>query len=310
MCDVKRNIVMLAAISATLHGMHATAETPTAPDVDSKGRTVEEIVTDARAKVEQGTAPPTPQITKRDDKEEPKWGPITWYLGLGSGKKTHVSLDALYDLRSTQRSNASLQYIEPVEDELSDNTGTDVFFAGVGLNDWLEVELVAHVGSDREVFSLTRVVDTTLSSEAQNIRAHQSTRFSESAYSITFLPQWKVHRFVGVYGRIGVGYADNDLSSNLTSSGLVSSTQTCNPDQNGVQKCITTNKFDSTVWSDINHDSTGFFPIVGVGVDIFRTIRLEYIYRAMVPIGDTTTTIGPDGMFWIRFMNTRWELME
>lgn len=266
-----RTVVLAVAITATLYGVDAVADQPNDDSTGEKQPTTE------------------------------RGG---WYGGFGEEFSTVVPLGGLHDLRSVQRSNAPLVYLQPVSDGVVPSNGYYIF-AGVGLTKWLDVELTAHVGAAWEVFSSTPVVDTTLSAEAQDIKAHHASEFDQNEYVIAILPRWDVHRWFGVYGRIGVGYADNDVFANLTTEGRISSEQRCITETTGTVTCYTVYKTATHEWDDTQRSTKGFFPVAGIGIDIYKTFRLEYILNTDVPIADTTTDIRA-GVFWLRFVNARW----
>lgn len=266
-----RTVVLLVAITATMYGFDAVADQTNVDSTREKQPTTE------------------------------RGG---WYVGLGDEFSTVVPLSALHDLRSVQRSNAPLVYQQPVADGFQSNAGVHLF-AGVGLTKWLDVEWTAHVGASWQVFSNTPVIDTTLSSLSQDIKADQHIEFRGHQYSIALLPRWDVHRWFGVFGRIGVGYADNDVIGNLTTVGRISSELRCVTETSGTQTCYTIHETVTHEWDDFHRSSKGFFPVGGIGIDVFKTIRLEYILDANVPIADTTTDIRA-GVFWLRLFNNRW----
>jgi opacity protein-like surface antigen len=269
-------LALLATIAPTLYSVAASADSPDPPV--------------------QGENQPTPP------KEYDRYN---WNLGLGEDFRTTMSMHALYDLRSKQRAGTSLSYLAPVNDGSYSQKGDYNVFVGRRLAKWLDVEFMAHLDTDLQIFSVTPVVDPAFSGTTQESFEDHHTEFGESAYSVTFLPQWDLRRWLGVYGRIGVGYAESEVSSNLRSYGRILIDRRCRTDQYGIPECFDIYQQTEREWSDYHKKSNGFFPILGVGIDIFKTVRLEYAFRAHVPIAGTTTNIRT-WMLSVQFFNGRW----
>jgi len=255
-------MLVAAAISATLYGHTVTAD-------------------------EQGHDEETKENQKR----------IPVYFGLGV-ERPNVPLDAVFLLRAEQREATSLQYLEPRSDRIVSNHEDYSLFAGVEITEWLDVELAAHaMSSFYDIQDSTSVVDTSLA--GNNIKASHFSKFEESTYSLTVLPRWDMNKFFGVYGRLGIGYTDTMLESRLKSIGQVASKEVCTTDPSGTQRCHTEYDYAENTWSDVRLNRSKWFPIVGVGIDIAQTVRLEYLLRTDIPIGDTTVDID-SGIVWIR----------
>jgi opacity protein-like surface antigen len=197
-------LALLATIAPTLYSVAASADSPDPPV--------------------QGENQPTPP------KEYDRYN---WNLGLGEDFRTTMSMHALYDLRSKQRAGTSLSYLAPVNDGSYSQKGDYNVFVGRRLAKWLDVEFMAHLDTDLQIFSVTPVVDPAFSGTTQESFEDHHTEFGESAYSVTFLPQWDLRRWLGVYGRIGVGYAESEVSSNLRSYGRILIDRRCRTDQYG-----------------------------------------------------------------------------
>lgn len=299
----KRNIAMLVAISASLHGFEAMAEETS--DVDSSGRTVKDIVIEARSRVgEAGIPPPERREQGMQETETPQ--PRSIYVGLGHEPHASVPMDAVHRFEESQRAGLPLQYLMPVDPHSDSNAGAWSLFLGRELTNWLDVELSAHaVTSYYQTFSKTPVIDTSLAGNAQDIEAAQYSIFEERTYSLTFLPRWEVKDWLAVYGRLGVGYADNKLEASLQTQGWVSSTRICSTDEAGKETCYNQRAFDAHDWSNVTKKSNGFFPVVGVGVQLLEFLRLEYMLRADVPIVDTTANIW-SGLYFSFLVKGAW----
>lgn len=301
--------IVILAIAAALYGADAQAETDK-PDVDSNGRTAEQIINEARARVEAGTPPPEWQRRNNhkteDDDEPPR--PLTYYVGFTGEVPPSMSLGEVYRQRAEHRSTMPFQYLAPIDerhDPDDDEAGT--LFAGVGLTDKLEIEFTYSEAS-ASVRSTTPVFDTTLSG-TQEIRASQSSEYESNQLHVTMLAHWRYHPLWSVYGRIGIGYADTKLESHIMTFGRTGSEQICR-DENNVKRCYTSYTYAESDWGTERDRTGGFFPIIGVGIEFVRAFRVEFGFRPFVPMGDTTTNMVSDQMFSIRMFNSDWMIMK
>lgn len=318
----KRNIAILAAVAAALISSEVLAEEQSAAQATQKespttGKTVAEIVAEARARVEGDRQPADWRIRqdekkheeKKQDEEEQDARPLTYYIGFTGENPPSMSLRAMYDQRAAQRAAAPLQYLEPMTNERDkDNEGASSLFAGVGLTDRLEVEFRYSEYSRRERGS-TRVIDPTLTG-TQAAQASQGSEYSGAEYSAALLAHWRFHQLWSVYGRIGIGYAETMLRSTLGSSGRTTSEEHCVPQNDGTTKCSTIYHHASSDWGTIRDGGQGFYPIIGGGIEFVRAFRLEFTYRPFVPIANTTTDVLSNFMISIRLYNTDWLVMK
>lgn len=303
--------IVTFAIAAALYGANAQAETDK-PNVDSKGRTAEQIINEARARVEAGTPPPEWQRRNNhkaedDDQEPPR--PLTYYFGFTGEVPPSMSLGALYKQRAEHRSTMPFQYLAPIDDKHDpDDDEAGTLFAGVGLTDKIEIEFTYSEASV-SVRSTTPVFDSTLSG-TQDIRAMQSSEYSANQLHVTMLAHWRYHQLWSVYGRIGIGYADTKLESYIMTFGRTGSEQICRDDNTGKKTCYTSYTYAETDWGADRDRSGGFFPIIGLGIEFVRAFRVEFGFRPFVPMGNTTTDMVSDQMFSIRMYNSDWMIMK
>lgn len=304
MRDTKRNIVVLAAISATICGFNARAEeTSTTAEKTSNGRTAEDVVNDARAKAWGEWTPPDWRETERrkEELEPPFTRSITF--GLGHESAGTVSMDALYDLRAREHAIPTLQYLEPSTETVSDETNGDfTLFVGYAVAPWLDVEFGwSNANMFYQVEDFRAVVDPTLSADAQDMHAEHVSLFEGEYYSLTFLPRWELNEWVAIYGRLGAGYSKGSLKSALSTQGWLSSSRSCDTDG---KNCTTSYTYDRRDWTNYSKRDNEVFPMVGVGVEIYQCLRLEYLIRQDYPIGDATTDMS--GVYVSIRVKTSW----
>lgn len=275
----KRKVVLLVAATG-MWGMEAKTDE----------RTAAEIVEAARARAERRKQEEAETEKQRD-----------FYFGLGFEDSVVSSFGAVYQLRAVQRDAAALQYLEPVIEEPVLPQGSWAMFIGHELTSWLDVELTAHaMETIYQIEGTTRAA--TLGAGESLVRyvdADHYSIFKERTYSLTFLPRWQINDWFAAYLRLGAGYADNYLRSKLDSIGSpVYVGESCTTTSDGQQKC--TPLFESEVTGLSFHESKmhGFFPVVGVGIQLGEIARLEYIVRSGVPIAGSTTDFGG---FYLQF---------
>jgi opacity protein-like surface antigen len=228
--------------------------------------------------------------------EQPEQERRRWYVVHGT-ERPHLSLDELYRVRTKQIRDVPLEYLEPIVEHDPFNRNPDAWSLGIGreVTDWLSVEILGHgMQATYSVASSTDVSPTTMADTPYPTTADQRSTFQERTYSLTFLPRWDINRFVGIYGRLGVGFANNRFDSTMSTvavvpnASVVLAASDCAPDEiTGEHKC-------TRIVDDIHDIDTGFFPIVGIGIQFAECVRLEYMVRSDVPIGNTTTDISAD----------------
>jgi opacity protein-like surface antigen len=275
----RNNIVLLAAIAAALHCSAVSASEE--PETDA------EVVNESSGRVEAGggTAPDRRESDKR--KKRAKRELRQFYFGVGFGDQPSISLSEVYRVRAEQRAATPLEFRDSLGEGETEDGATPSLLIGMQLRKWLDVELSWHdTGNMWQVESERPVFDPTLVGTYEHT-AHQYSRFEETIYSLALLPRWNINDYVAIYARLGVGYAESTLRSYLKSEGLVSSARTCTVDGN----CTTSYEYDRREWPSFFSKRAEFIPILGVGVQLFQGIRLEYLIRSDVPIGDTTTDI-------------------
>lgn len=281
----KTNIALLASIAAALH-----CSAVSAAEESKTGKTAAEIVNEAKGRVEAGgwTAPDWREREKREYQERrAKRDRMSVYFGVGFGDAPSISLSEVHRVRAEQREATPLEFGDSLGlGEIPDGQ-TPSLLVGMQLRKWLDIELSWHDTQNMwQVENDFSVFDPTLAG-ANEHTARQYSRFDETIYSLALLPRWNVNDYVAIYARLGVGYADTTLRSKLRSEGWVSSTQTC--EANGT--CTTSYTYDEREWPGFYKKRADFIPVVGVGVQLFQAVRLEYLVRSDVPIGNAATDI-------------------
>lgn len=295
----QRNRALLLATSAMLYGLDASAD----GDFDSQGRTV-----DARARVEAKERPLEWRTNNTNENKQTKQEPRSWYFGFAFEYGRDISLDELYRVRSAQRSDVPLQYLEPTHDYLNQSDEATSLFVGGELTDWLDVELAFHGGdSFYQLLSDTEVArDSMTPGNPRETKASQVSEFRERTYSLTLQPRWEFNEFFAIYGRFGVGYSDNKLDSTLSLSAYAPGGESCATDPTTNERtCRETVKHESRILDYIHPKSDGLFPVAGIGIQPLPFIRLEYMLRADVPIGSATTNI-TSGPYISLFFKSYW----
>lgn len=283
--NTRNNIVLLASIAAALH-----CSAVSAAEESKTGKTAAEIVNEARGRVEAGgwIAPDWRESDKRAKQERrAKRDPIQFYLGAGFGDAPSLSLSEVYRVRAEQRAATPLEFRDSLGDGETADGHTPSLLIGMQLRKWLDVELSWHDTQNMwQVENEYSVFDPTLVG-AHEHSADQYSRFDESIYSLALLPRWNINDYVAIYARLGVGYAETTLRSKLRSEGIVTSERTCDTDD----KCTTSYTYDRREWPGSFIKRTELIPVVGVGVQLFQGVRLEYLVRSDVPIGEAATDI-------------------
>lgn len=241
--------------------------------------------------VADGNGPPDDPNKKQEGAKQSIYPYPSWYLAVGGEGSTHVSsLDELERTRADQFAAFPLPYIRPVtEDWRQESNGAFSVQFGVRLNDWLDVELAAHNwDSYYSRFSESEITNPTSS---QSLVARHFTLFSEEAYSLTALPRWEYNPFIGVFGRVGLGISNSSIDSTLTTAGYSPPVRTCTLDSNNKETCRDVSDLIVTPIDEIHAKRRRIFPVVGVGIQLIQFVRLEYLYRFNVPIGNATTDV-------------------
>lgn len=304
-----RKVALLVAIVAALYGIDAKADEPPLPP-PPKPKTVEEIVKEARERVENKykgqPASDWKGFQKIDlsEKQETKQEPMAFYLALGSSSWSRASLGDLYAIRSAQRDAAALDYAELPDDFLVEPEYPGSAVLGVELNRWLDMELtLAPISQEWEINDGSNLRDTP---EARDRKSTHHSFYRENSYALTFLPRWEVNKGFAVFARVGVGYAMNSMGSWLNVQGRTGTTRVCNqdPKDSTKQNCYDQAVYDDTVVEEFYRKKDGFYPIVGVGVDIFQMIRLDYTFRSNLPLQGSDISTGKS--FAITFYTSRW----
>jgi hypothetical protein len=295
-----RNIAVLSAICSALYGLVVQAQEPS-PAEPTNEKSVADIVNEARARVEaadkrphsdwQGYKREQHEEQQAEESEESK--PRSWYVGFGFENRASVSLSEPYRIRESQIQATSLEYLQPnIAYENIGTSGMSLFF-GRELNDWLDVEVSSHgMETFYQVLSDTHVARTTMTPESpRDTVAGQGTSFYERTYSLSLMPRWNIHRYVALYGRFGIGYNDSRLDSGLDISAEVPGPPYCTKDHNGIETCKETTVRETRDLDVRHYQKNDFFPIVGVGVRLFGAVRMEFIYRSNVTIGESSDDI-------------------
>lgn len=306
-----RKVALLVAVAAALYGIDARADEP--QPGQAKPKTVEELVNEARARVEakaraeQG-APVSDwmRYQKADEikEQQPKQEPKAYYLSLGNTRWSRASLGELRRIRSAQRDSAALPYTERPEDFLLEPDWAATIVGGVELNRWLDVELtLVPVHQDWEINDGSNL------SPASDGTSRQSTHHSsydETSYTLTFMPRWNIHKAFAVFARLGVGYASNELRSTLAVQGQTGTKEVCtqDPQNSAKQNCRNQAVFGSVFADDFNRKESGFYPIVGVGFDLFQMFRVDYTFRTNLPLQGSDISTGT--AIWLTVATSRW----
>lgn len=295
---IKRNIAILAAVAAALNwSATLTADETPPPTV---GKSAEDIINEARERVE-GKSGSRPDSRER---EQQKQQPRSFYVAIGGETMTHASLEEVDRTLVAQRERTALQFLESRRDYPLDQSGDISLALGYELTSWLDVELAAHaMDAFWQGGGSGAVHDSTLSDAVKSTDARQFYRLDASAYSLSLLPRWDINDFVGIFGRVGVGYANTMLLSDLSSAGFVSSSQSCSV-ENGQEMCTTTYNYERRQWDYIHQTRSGFFPVAAIGVQLVPFFRLEYIYRADVPAGESTIDVS--AIYFSFLMKSAW----
>lgn len=306
-----RKVALLVAVAAALYGIDARADEPQ-PE-QPKPKTVEQLVNEARARVEakaraeQG-APVSDwnRYQKADEVEKQKAEkePMAYYIALSMSSLSRPSLGDLYQVRSAQRNHAALDYSELPDDFLLEPEYTGTAILGVELNRWLDVELtLAPLTQLWEINDGSNLHDTP---EAKQRKSTHHSFFKENSYTLTFLPRWDVNKGFAVFARVGVGYASSSMGSTLSVEGRTGTKRVCNPDpkDSSKQECYDQAVYDSTPVEEFYRKKDGFYPIVGVGIDIFQMIRLDYTFRTGLPLQGSEISTGKS--FSLNFYTSRW----
>lgn len=292
----KGRVALLVAITTAVWCGDAQADT------DSQGRTVADIVNEARARVERLSWEP-PKRKADTEKRGFYGGERGLYMGLGV-ESYGPPVDAMYRIRAAQRAEVPIQHLRAVSDkEINSNPYTYNFFVGYEFARWLGLELTLHsLDSDSQWITYTPAVDPTLAG-ANEVEARQYGLFKERTYSISLVPRWKISKHIALHGRLGLGYAENSFRSEVTSSGWISRSQQCDAD--GVTNCRSLYETIDRELSFINEKYTGFFPIGALGVQLFDgLVNVEYMYRFNEPMAEKDIN---HGSIYVRFLvRFRW----
>lgn len=304
-----RKVALLVAVATALFGIDARADEPTQ---GPKPKTVEEIVKEARERVEnkyRGQPVSDWKPMTREEREEKPTEPKKRLYWLGFGfENTTMPQGELLRVRYQQRSEIPLDYLSPWSDTdlLNRNGQSGAFIFGRQLNDWLDVELTAHgQGSFYEYGDSTRVTAETMEpGNTRDTTVSQHTDFEERSYSITFLPKWSICDWFAVYGRLGVGYAQNRLESKMDLTASLRGPDRCTIQQGtNTEKCEATYVRTTRNVALIREHNTGFFPVAGVGIELTPVVRLEYMVRKNVPMGNDTVDVDTNLYLTFRYMS-------
>lgn len=305
----RRKVALLVAVATALYGIDARADDPPPPP-EPKPKTVEEIVKEARERVENKyRGQPASdwkgfQKIELEEKKETKKEPMAFYLAFGASSWSRASLGELRGIRADQRNHAALDYAEQPDDFLVEPEYPGIAVLGVELNRWLDMELtLAPINQEWEINDGSDLRD------APGISHRTSTHHSyyrENSYALTFLPRWDVNKGFAVFARVGVGYANSSMGSTLSVQGRTGTKRVCNPDpkDSSKQECYDQAVYDSIPVEDFYRKKDGFYPIVGVGVDIFQMIRLDYTFRTGLPLQGSEISTGKS--FTLNFYTSRW----
>lgn len=280
----KRNIAILAAVAAALNWSVALAREEAPPP--TTGRSVEDIINEARERVE---GKRERERKERQRAEQPR----SFYFSLGGEFLTDASLHEVDRAMAVLRENAaSLQFLEARRSYIPEQSGDVSLALGFELTHWLDIELAAHaIDAFWQGGSTGAVHDPNVSAAVQSTDAQQFFRLDASTYSLSLLPRWDINDYVGIFARVGVGYAQTMLMTDLMSSGFVSSGLSCTTEPNGEQKCTSVYDYERHQWGASHQTRSGVFPVAGIGVQLLPAFRLEYLLRAKVPIGEATTDV-------------------
>lgn len=281
--DINRNVVALTAVAAALCGPDAIGQSTEGAPYE---RAAEEIVMEARARVE-GRTPPGEKEPEKDDP------PRSFFVGFGFEPDSHIRYGEAYRVRAEQRDNSPLHYLEPAQEGSPRNDGGALtIFAGFEVTSWMDLELALHdIDQAWTFWNFEHVHDPTLSGAVQMAEARQSGGFELASYSLSLRPRWDINDHFAIVGRVSLGYADTVLKSHLTSHGWLQPEEICNVDSNGQRKCTTSTAYETHDWGDLRQRRAGVISIFGIGLQIAQFLRLEYMIRKDVPIGDATTDI-------------------
>lgn len=300
---IKRNIAILAAVAAALNWSATLAADETPPP--TPGKSVEDIINEARERVE-GPHWARPDWRERErERERKKQQPRSFYVAIGGETMTDASLDEVDRTLAAQRERSAIQFLEERTDYPLTQSGDISLAIGYELTSWLDVELAAHsMDGFFQGGGTGAAHDPTLSEAVQSTDADQFFRLDVSTYSLSLLPRWDFNEYVGIFARIGVGYADTMLLADLSSEGFVSSRQSCTTQTDGQEKCSTVYDYERHHWDYVHQTRSGFFPVAGLGVQLSPAFRLEYVYRPDIPAGESTIDVSA---IYFRFvMKSAW----
>jgi opacity protein-like surface antigen len=318
--NTETNVSILAAIAAALYGAVAAAEAAQSgavhvDDVEARSEQQAEEKSRPITPTQQGTyGPPQRErvdwaewresLWRRKEPTKQEWQRY-WWVGFGGEGDVRFDMSDMYAIRRAQREATPLQYLEPLEEHEHGAIGGLALFAGVTLNSWLDLEIGWHgLDSYMEITSYADVFDPTLPSSVQDQAAQQYSYLDEQMVSLTFLPHWDVTDNVSVYGRIGAGYMDTRLTTEMSTTGWVSSKQVCETDSAGRSVCRNVREYAGRIWGEAQHDRTKIIPVAGVGIRFYKFLRFEYLRRFDAPVGEGTTDITTGHFFLLSMTST------
>jgi hypothetical protein len=300
----KHHMFVLLLACSTAAGAEKLSDDDQRRAAEEDRRRAAELINEARRRV--GDQPtPLPEAKPHRDS-------MKMYVTIGSEERIDIAYAALVEpIRSAQRSGAPLEYLEPREDFIEHGAGSLALALGLKVNRWLDVEISRHgIGSYYDVSSVTRVIDPEIPIPDQEATAVQQTEFTESSWTVTALPRWAPIKHFAIYGRFGVGYASGSLDSILSTGKLIKHADLCTIDpvsrRESCEKGQAIFRYGRE-WSRVTQKGDGFFPVLGVGVELTRYIRLEYQRRFAVPIGNERKDLNSEQYVSVRFFG-EWDL--
>jgi hypothetical protein len=295
---MKKNTILVisVALAAAFCGSNARAQ----DHANELERTAEDVINEARARLE-GQRSPSSQ------KKQRVWEPPKFYFGFTTERSDLNLRSIVRPIQAEQRDATSLVYLAPVENQAANDTNgsSDALVAGVRLSNRLALELVRRETDDTfHVTSATApVLDPTLPAPVSVPRRqrHEGLQWSTleyGAWELSILPRWRLsnkglNQLLTLYGRVGIGYAQTDVSTVTESQLQEVRPVRCSTEQafSGCNGSPYWEPIEVHSWNDHHQKDGGVFPVLGVGIELSPFFHVEYQLRASIPIAGRTTNI-------------------